>query len=262
MRRTITAALTLLMCSGAGAQEPKKAKDKPEASIDCSNAKPGNAICYAREVQTMLEEYVSRQEQEVKIRRKSYENSAENYDRDFRWQLDSDLATDRARRAGRLTQALIASRADAWDWRAPLREYMLADRDRMADLMLSDLQNGAADAFVTSLEDLRADVSKAKSTADLVKLLATPRNIKDELEQWLSYGNQVKDEHLKKACDASATKKKAATADRTAKEGQLAAAKAQTPPDPKKIDDLTQAIAADKDQEKALDDYRKAKQCK
>lgn len=239
----------------------KVAKDKPEPSVDCSKAKPGNPICYAKEVQSMLEEQVKKREAEVAALRKHYEGTAQQFDRNSRLQIQDDLGADRSRRAFRMSKALIAKRMDAWDWKTELREYMLQDFNRMSGLLLSDLENGTAAAFVASLEDLRSDVAKAKKLADLLKMLATPRDLKDELEQWLAYGKEVKDEYQKAACKDVADKKSAAASSRTVKEAALAVAKAKVPPDPKDVEQLTSEIAAMKSQETAYAGYQAEKKC-
>jgi hypothetical protein len=247
--------ILLLFCAGV-----LTAQEQP--SIDCTKAKPGNPICYAKEVQSMLEEYIVKQEAMVKDHRKAYDRTAANFDRDTRWQIDSELALDRSRRAARMAKALLSGRVDAWDWKAPLHEYMLSDRDRMAELLLSDLEFGVSAEFSASIENLRAEVEKARKLADLVSLLATKRNLKDELEQWLSFGKQVKDEFQKLSCDALKGIKTATTAAKTPKDAALTAAKAKVPPNTEEIAALASEVAALKAKEEALTNAMKAKQCK
>ena len=257
----ILISLTAATIAGAFAQG-RVARDRPEPSVDCTKAKAGNPICYAKEIQTMLEEHTEELTGLVKRQRHDYEVTAVELDRDTRLRNDSDLKFERSRRTAEMARGLSAGRVAASEWKSALRDYMLVDRDRTAALMLADLQHGTAAGFVASLEDdLHVDVDKAKKLADLVHLLAAPRDIKDELAQWLAYGKGAKDEYQKLSCADVSGRNATATAALTAKKAELATAQAKVPPDLQAIEGLHSAVNNLDDQVKAYAKYLDAKKC-
>ena len=261
--RKICILIPLVAAAVTGAfGQGKVAKDKPEPSIDCTKAKAGNPICYAKEIQAMLEEHTETLAGLVKDSLYRYGQTAAKMDHDTRQQIDSDLALERSRRANQMATGLPGGRMAAAEWKSTLREYMLMDRDRMAALMLADLEHGTAAGFVASLEDdLHVDVAKAKKLADLVHLLAVPRDIGDELAQWMAYGKGAKDEYQKSSCADVSARSATATAALTAKKSELATAQGKVPPDLQAIQGLQSAVKSLDDQVKAFKEYTDEKKC-
>lgn len=238
--------------SGPGNQDPAAACAKPK----------GNPVCYAHEIELMLAQRVQLLSAEIQRRKTEYDNTARNYEKNARKQVTDNLDLERSRRAEQLTKDILSKRVPATEWKSGLRDYIRADQSQMLGIWLSDVQYGLAGPFVSTIEDLQSDLDKSKKLSDLVHLLATPRNLKDELDQWLSYGNETADAYKKSSCEDVKKKRDDASKKLKEEQGKLSTAQQKTPPDPKEIEALAAEAAALDSQVKGFADYLTGKNCK
>ena len=244
--------ILLLVCApalSAAGQDPAPAKD-------CAKAKRGDPVCYAQEIKAMLNEYTKRLSTSVKRKRAAYARTAHQFDRDMRSQVDSRLALARSREGEEFTRDLLAGRAPAAEWSRRVADYAIRDFNANRQLLRSDLETGSAQGFVSSLEDLIFQVDNVKKLSDLVDLLAKPRSLKDELDQVLAFGKEIKDQYKKAACDEVTGQRDAA---KKAKDGKEASIKVAT--DPAEVATLTAELGQLAAKLTALDEYLAAKSC-